>query len=117
MTQDIKDIDWEGIKKELEMAEAYTDECGNLVKAIYLGSFLSLSPSGKYYTPWANSNVTQEEAEEDEKWCEELEEEAGKHGLFVTSGEGDPTDIVIGKVVEEEEEGRACLVPLRPSKK
>lgn len=31
-----------------------TDE---LTVSFYLGSVLHLSPSGKYYTPWANSNV------------------------------------------------------------
>jgi len=118
MTLEPTDINWEAIKRELEMAEPYLDECGNKVKGLFLGSVLSISPSGKYYTPWASSNVSESEAEKDQEWWEKLEAEAGKHGFFITSGEGDPTDIYVGQVVEEEPEGEggACLRPLKPKK-
>ena len=47
------------IKKELDKAEPYEDieNPGQFIQTIYLGSILSLTPSGKIYTPWANSNV------------------------------------------------------------
>lgn len=53
----ILDLEW--IKKEFENVEPEEDiwNDGELKKSIYLGSCFSLSPSGKYYTPWANSNV------------------------------------------------------------
>lgn len=117
MGLEIKDIDWDDLVKEIEAQEAFDDMCGNKVKAIYFGSVLSLSPSGKYYMPWASGNVTEKEAEKDEEWFEELEAEAEKRGLYVASGEGDPTDIVIGKLVDEEEEGKACLTLNKPEKK
>lgn len=46
------------VLKDLGKAEVYEDEEGNELRTIYLGSILSLTPSGKIYTPWANSNVT-----------------------------------------------------------
>lgn len=33
------------------------DEFGNRILQVYLGSCFSILPSGKYYTPFANSNV------------------------------------------------------------
>lgn len=119
MALDVNDIDWEGIKRELNLAtEPYEDECGNKVKAIFLGSVFSMTPSGKYYTPWACSNVDEKEAEEDQEWWEALEKKAGENGLFITSGEGDPTDIVVGMAVDEAQEGKACLVPqMKPARK
>lgn len=113
----IKDIDWDDLVKEIEVQEAFDDMCGNKIKAIYFGSVLSLSPSGKYYMPWASGNVTEKEAEEDQEWFEELEAEAEKRGLYVASGEGDPTDLIIGKVISEDVEGIACLTLNKPEKK
>ena len=47
------------VKKELDNAEINEDpeNEGQFLQTIYLGSILSLTPSGKIYTPWANSNV------------------------------------------------------------
>jgi len=44
------------------------------------------------------------EAYEDSVFYELLEEVASEKGFFVTSGEGDPCDILIGKIFEREEE-------------
>lgn len=45
------------IVKLLDEAEVYEDEDGNKIQTIYLGSVLQLTPSGKIYTTYANSNV------------------------------------------------------------
>lgn len=112
MGVDVDDIDWEGIKQELNaIGEPFEDDCGNKVKAIFLGSVFSLTPSGKYYTPFACSNVNEKEAREDQEWWEALEKKASEHGLYISSGEGDPTDIVVGMTVNEAPDGKACLVP------
>lgn len=54
-------FNWRAIVKECEASDAYTpDGCGDgdsLEKSVYLGSVLSLAPSGKYYTAFASSNV------------------------------------------------------------
>lgn len=111
-----EDIKWEKLKKQIEAEQPQEDPCGNTVKLVYLGSVMNITPLGKYYTAWANSNVTEAEAEKDEEWWEDMEAAAEKHGLFVSSGEGDPTDVFIGLTVEEEEGGEACLVPKKPSR-
>jgi hypothetical protein len=56
----------------------------------------ALFPSGKYYTPWACSDVTDAKIEADEAYLELLEAEAEAHGPFIMSGEGDPCDIFAG---------------------
>jgi len=57
MRQPILNID--EVEKELNKAEPYEDieNKGQFIQTIYLGSILSLTPSGKIYTPFANSNV------------------------------------------------------------
>jgi len=50
-------LDLKVIKQMLDDSEIYEDEDGNELQTIYLGSILSLTPSGKIYTPWASSNV------------------------------------------------------------
>lgn len=47
------------VEKELNKAEPYEDpeNPGEFIQTIYLGSILSLTPSGKIYYPFAHSNV------------------------------------------------------------
>lgn len=102
-------------------AEEYTDEDGQKVKSVFLGTVFSIMPSGKYYMPFACSNVElcvrckglgceycgnsgSREAYEDELMNEALDEYASKIGAYVTSGEGDSCDIFINWSIEEEEE-------------
>ena len=94
---DPKNINWEALKEELEKEEWYQEEPGMWVRTIFLGTVFALTPSGKYYTPWAAGNVTEEEALKDQKWFEELEREAERHGLTVMEG-ADPCDILVGEV-------------------
>lgn len=91
-------IDWTVVRMNLDAEEwqEQEDECGE-ERVVFLGSCFSLAPSGKYYQPWACSNVTEEEVDADEVWYEALEVEAAKHNLFVTASEGDPCDIMIGE--------------------
>lgn len=97
-------FDWGWIKNELNLEhdEPQEDEDGQKFRSLFLGTVMSLTPSGKYYLPFACSNVTENEAKLDELWRERLEAEAEKRGLFVFNGEGDPCDIFVGKMMEEE---------------
>ena len=61
-----------------------------------IGSVFSVMPSGKYYMPWACSNVTLREAERDERYMAALERAADKFGGWIESGEGDPCDLFFG---------------------
>jgi hypothetical protein len=63
--------------------------------SLFLGSILTLSPSGKYYSAWANGNVTKAEAERDEAWFRAFDKVGEKFGFAVESGEGDPCDLFI----------------------
>jgi hypothetical protein len=70
----------------------------------YLGTVFALTPSGKYYTPWARSNVTDTEGARDERWYDALEQAANKLGGWIESGEGDPLDLYFCRRIEGEEE-------------
>ena len=75
-------------QEPFERVDTYTE-----ARRVYLGSVLNLAPSGKYYTPFACSNVTEEEAEKDELFFEQLEAELESIGCFLESSEGDPCDL------------------------
>ena len=55
MTTQILDIN--KIKQLLDDADIYEDENENKFQTIYLGSILDLTPSGKFYTIFARSNL------------------------------------------------------------
>lgn len=84
-------------------------------ESIYMGSSLNC-PSGKYYTPFANSNVDacprckgkgcdfcgwlgSREAYEDQVWFEDLDYYAEREGCFIDTGEGCATDLFITREV------------------
>ncbi len=165
----------------LESEDPQEDMEGDLVKSVFLGTVFHIMPSGKYYMPFACSNVDpcpqckgagtvpnprktrkkaasrafrcsqnllkeimrrygpfcagewprgaqkrlehyravqgkndptigcptcngvgSREAYEDQCFSEAMEAEASEHGCFVQSGEGDPCDLFLCKVVEPE---------------
>ena len=43
--------------EELRGAEVQDGQDDSKVQSVFLGTVMSIMPSGKYYTPWANSNV------------------------------------------------------------
>ena len=87
-----------------------------------LGSCFNIMPSGKYYTPWAASNLLlcpmcageEEEGEEcplcegllcyegyaDNVFHEVLDAEAETRGMWVANGDGDPTDMFVSTDIE-----------------
>lgn len=91
------------IESCLSGLEEYENEDGRFESA-FLGTCFSLTPSGKYYMPWACSNVTEAEANRDEAWNEALEEAANHFGGWIESGEGNPCDYFFVKACEVEEE-------------
>lgn len=129
-------FDLKVIQTQLNGEEPEFDEENNMwTKHIYIGSVMSLLPSGKYYMPFACSNVeicevckqaghvpcteddpckhqddsedTEEyhcEACKDARWFEQADEELNSIGAYMFSGEGDPTDLFIGIVVESGDE-------------
>ena len=88
-------IDWNWCKRELESQPVVGD-----VRELYIGTLMNLTPSGKYYTPWACSNVTEAEAAADEEWWERANAEAESFGLYIATSEDCPTDVIVGQVME-----------------
>lgn len=91
----MSDINWPEVRKHMDHLdwEECTFDPDQEARWAFLGTVFSLYPSGKYYTPYACSNVTPEEAEADAEWLEQQEQEAVKYGLTIESGEGDPCDL------------------------
>ena len=106
------EFDWDNIHKELDLKkpEALLNEYevgkfeDSPIYCCFVGTVFNMSPSGKYYMPWACSNVTIKEALKDEIWNECLNEILENHGLFGVNGEGDPCDIFFCKEIEKREE-------------
>lgn len=97
-------LDFEAIKAELEKAEWQEgEEPDQEVRRVFLGTIFALTPSGKYYMPWACSNVTEEEAEQDEEWREAVEAELEKIDACLASGEGDPCDLFAEQYRDKED--------------
>ena len=90
--KDILRWDWNDIVESAK-SEPQEDYEGNTYGYQFLGTVFALSPSGKYYTPWANSNVTEREAYRDEQFYFALDDVASDKGGWIESGEGDPCDI------------------------
>jgi hypothetical protein len=76
--------------QEFESGYGYGE---NDSRRVFLGTVMSLSPSGKYYTAWANSNVTESEIDTDETWYNALESQLSDMGYSLESGEGSSTDL------------------------
>lgn len=115
-------IRWDKVKEAIERAvwEADRDNPGSERRSVFLGSVFSLTPSGKYYLPFACSNVTpcpqcagvtceacagcgSREAHLDELYNEKLAAEAAEHDLYIFNGEGDPCDVFAGESRDAEE--------------
>lgn len=77
-------INWDAVRRQMDAAEWEQGEDGCEFRAVWLGTALGLTPSGKIYTPFACSNVTEAEAEADEEWRERLEAEAEERGMYIS---------------------------------
>ena len=116
-------------RDQIEGAEALHDMEGNKVQSVFLGTVLDLMPSGKFYLPFACSNVAPcprckgtgkhskypqscdfcqgtgtREGIEDEHMNEALERVAESYGCFIESSEGDPCDLFLVQALNHEAE-------------
>jgi hypothetical protein len=82
---------------DTEEVQEDPDDLMNCVqrRMIYLGTIMNMTPSGKVYTPWANSNVSVKEAALDEVWREYMDRELERNNLSLEQGEGDYCDIFL----------------------
>lgn len=96
------DWNWKDIKAEcVRNLEPDADNPGQQIGRSYLGSVLTLTPSGKFYMPWT-SNQTDEDELQDSVWYERLEAIAAMHGLSIENGDGDPCDLFAYIIVDQE---------------
>lgn len=94
-------LDLEYIDNKLINADPeFMEEYDLLVERMYLGTVFEIYPSGKYYTPFANSNVTKDEVKKDEAFLKQIELELDTIGAYLVSGDGDPTDLFIEREID-----------------
>ena len=91
----------EKLNTALDDAEEQEDMDGSIVKCVFLGKVFDLVPSGKYYMPYARSNVTEEEAEKDAEWYELADTELNNINAYLECDHGDPTDLFAVRFVRE----------------
>ena len=84
-------IDWDFVKHQAK-ENLYQDDEGVWLARAYLGSILTLAPSGKFWTFWT-TNATDEDRVKDTVWYQMLEEEAQSNHFWTESGEGDACDL------------------------
>jgi len=90
----VSELNIEAVRTELDKAEWEPTEDGDgRTRRVFLGTVFALKPSGKYYTSFACSNVTEEEARQDEDWTEKTEAALEGIGASLEHGEGDPCDL------------------------
>ena len=83
-------IDWKVIE----------DEHGKYLQD-FLGSVMSIMPSGKFYMPWT-TNQTQRDVIKDSAFMSALEDVLDEYDMWIESGEGDPTDLfVCARLIEQ----------------
>ena len=81
------------------------------VKSAYIGTVFTLTPSGKYYTPWAMSvaiagynskgePVIEPNVLRDQGWYEGVEDALAEAGAFLDAGEGDPCSLCVCRVID-----------------
>lgn len=57
MTIEATGICWESVQRDLEHAEWEAADGGGYERKVFIGTVFQLFPSGKYYMPWACSNL------------------------------------------------------------
>lgn len=87
----------------VEVEAANWDEEGNTKFVNYIGSVMSVFPSGKYYTAWT-TNQTNRDVLQDGCFRTAFEKVLSEHNMWLENGEGDPTDLFICKSEDEESE-------------
>ena len=104
---------WEGQFKAIRRICKDIEKTGEFVKdgdmddepyyCSYIGTVFNVTPSGKYYVPFASSNVSVKEAAIDQFWYEEYEKILEEENCWHGNGEGDPCDMFICKAYDKPE--------------
>lgn len=86
---------WDEIEKECYANPQFSSAGdGSVEFSAYLGGVIHLAPSGKYAGPFHLGDTrTVREIVRDTAYWQAFETVAERHGLSITNGDGDPTDI------------------------
>lgn len=104
MENDPRDWNWDEVVRQCLLEDAI-DDGGGKYHALLLGSVMSIFPSGKYWTCFASSNVTADEADADVEYMDALEDCASKAGGWLVQGlNGDLCDMFFCMSAEDDEE-------------
>lgn len=92
---------FENIKRECEANAQYDREADSRIGYCYLGSHLSIAPSGKYYTFWTTNQSRSDETRDAAFWTA-FEKAIESHGMFLGGPDtGDGLDVFAGMLVED----------------
>jgi len=91
---DIADIVREVKTAQLTLTHDFWDG-DSFTERYFLGTVFAIMPSGKYYTPWACSNVDHVEAAQDTAFWDDLTRALESAGFWLENGEGDPCDLFV----------------------
>lgn len=105
----IQSWDWESLK-EGAFYSCSADEEGNIIASCFLGTVMNTAPSGKFYSFWCN-NQTRSDVVKDQCFFDALDEVAEENGMWVDSGEGDPTDLFLRASVDSLDQVSAFVTP------
>ena len=94
-------FDMKELETAFEKAVPERDECGGMVKKVYLGNVCGLVPSGKY-AAWALSGMPKGEADEDIEWYDRVADEFDTIGACLENGDTDPTGLFAVRLTKEE---------------
>lgn len=83
-------FDWQEIRLD---SLNNPDNDGQVCGITFLGTVFALSPSGKYYTPFACSNIDDIDAILDSAFYAALDNVAESFDGWIESGDGDPCDL------------------------
>ena len=100
-TEEIESWDWETAKTDCQLDEYPTPpehEDDSAIGRAYIGSVMSIMPSGKYYMPWC-TNQTCSDVIKDSLFLEILESIASRYGLWLEAGEGCSTDLFLASPI------------------
>jgi len=95
---------FDAIKKECIANAQYDPESDSRIGYCYLGSHLSIAPSGKFYMPWT-TNQTHSDVIRDECFWSEFEKALEQHGMFLGGPDsGDGLDVFAGMVIDDDDD-------------
>ena len=106
--QEFEGWDWDAVDREFDRNSQDPDccsepDCGQRIVSIFIGSILSLTPSGKIYAFWT-TNQTRADETRDAAWWEALEEVCEEHHCFTHGSDGDGDSVFIGRWMDIPEE-------------